>query len=370
MTGAVSLLPFGLPGILPRYFLRRYLSTFIKVLLSVSLLILLIDTIELSRRASAVEGFTLATNVFVSLLRTPKSILAYVQFIVLVAAMMTLLTLNRTQELVIARASGVSVWQFVAPLCAGSLLIGLVTVGIVNPLSALSMARAETIETHFGVREGGVPVVLPWFRQRTADGVVILGAKRSSDGGTTLSGAQFIFVNAEGSVTQRLDAQSAKLEGSVWKLSNAFRYVDGQPGVPLATAEVESTIDRKFLSQALTTPSTLPFFALPASVAAARAFGLPSGPYAMEFHSLIALPALLIAMTLIAATVSLRFARFGHSSAAIMGGVVAGFLLYVLSEMTKAFGAADVVAPVVAAWLPVIAAGLFGVTFLLHREDG
>jgi lipopolysaccharide export system permease protein len=82
------------------------------------------------------------------------------------------------------------------------------------------------------------------------------------------------------------------------------------------------------------------------------------------------LPALLVAMALIAATVSMRFARMGQSATIILGGVLAGFLLYVVSVLVKAFGSAGIVPPVVAAWVPVLVAGFFGVTFLLYKEDG
>jgi len=75
-------------------------------------------------------------------------------------------------------------------------------------------------------------------------------------------------------------------------------------------------------------------------------------------------------MTLIAATVSMRFARLGQSVTMILSGVVAGFLLYVMTVLVKAFGTAGIVPPVVAAWIPVVVAMFFGVTFLLYREDG
>ena len=92
--------------------------------------------------------------------------------------------------------------------------------------------------------------------------------------------------------------------------------------------------------------------------------------FAMQFHSLVALPLLLVAMTLIAATVSMRFARMGQSATMILGGIFAGFLLYVVSVLVKAFGKAGFVPPVVAAWFPVVVAMFFGVTFLLYKEDG
>ena len=103
---------------------------------------------------------------------------------------------------------------------------------------------------------------------------------------------------------------------------------------------------------------------------AAWSFGLNANNFGMQFHSLIALPMLLVAMTLIAATVSMRFARMGQSVTMILSGVLAGFLLYVVSVLVKAFGTAGIVPPVVAAWIPVVVAMFFGVTFLLYREDG
>jgi lipopolysaccharide export system permease protein len=60
----------------------------------------------------------------------------------------------------------------------------------------------------------------------------------------------------------------------------------------------------------------------------------------------------------------------GQSATMILGGVVAGFLLYVVTVLVKAFGDAGFVPPYVAAWLPVVVAMFFGVTFLLYKEDG
>jgi lipopolysaccharide export system permease protein len=75
-------------------------------------------------------------------------------------------------------------------------------------------------------------------------------------------------------------------------------------------------------------------------------------------------------MRLIAASVWMRFARMGLWAIMIIGGIVAGFLLYVVTVLVKAFGIAGFVPTVVAAWFPVVVAMFFGVTFLLYKEDG
>ena len=88
------------------------------------------------------------------------------------------------------------------------------------------------------------------------------------------------------------------------------------------------------------------------------------------------LPALLgrnpfpLAMVLIAATVSLRVFRFGNIGSMILGGVAAGFVLYVAGEVARGMGGAGIVPPLLAAWTPAVVASSIGFTVLLHQEDG
>ena len=103
---------------------------------------------------------------------------------------------------------------------------------------------------------------------------------------------------------------------------------------------------------------------------AARSFGVSTYALETQFHSLISMHILLVAMTLISATVSLKFSRFNQSQTMIFGGVVSGFVLYVITVLVKAFGSSGVVPQFVAAWIPVVVAMFLGTTLLLHQEDG
>jgi lipopolysaccharide export system permease protein len=75
-------------------------------------------------------------------------------------------------------------------------------------------------------------------------------------------------------------------------------------------------------------------------------------------------------MILLAASVSLRAFRFGGVPQRILTGVAAGFSLYVLSKVTEDLSKADLLYPLLAAWLPIAAGGLSGLLVLLHEEDG
>ena len=84
----------------------------------------------------------------------------------------------------------------------------------------------------------------------------------------------------------------------------------------------------------------------------------------------MARPLLFVAMVFVAASVSLRFFRFGGVSRMVFGGVAAGFLLYVATSLMQDLGGSGLVGPAVAAWFPAVVGSLLGTLALLYQEDG
>ncbi len=90
----------------------------------------------------------------------------------------------------------------------------------------------------------------------------------------------------------------------------------------------------------------------------------------MQFHRLLALPVLLVAMMILAAMFALRPHRRGRVGLSIVVGVLAGFLVYFLSNFVFALGLSGKIPVVLAAWIPAGVALMIGTTTLLHLEDG
>ncbi|MEI9428941.1 LPS export ABC transporter permease LptG [Mesorhizobium sp. Cs1299R1N3] len=356
---------------LGRYFFFRYVAITIWFFLGLLALVFLIDFTELSGRTTGLPGFTYGTAMAISGLRMPMIMLQTVPFVGLFSAMATLVSLNRRYELVIARSAGVSAWQFLLPCCIGALLFGAVSVGIINPLAAHAFSLSEQIETE--LRSGKSNTVsadaAPWIRQKTSSGDTIIGARAILGQGLEMSDAVFFILDQQGNIVERKDAARAYLRDGYWELQDVKIFRNGSIQ-PVANDRVPTNLKPEFVQERLARPETIPFYDLPGKIEVARSFGLKANAFAMQFDSLVALPFLLVAMTLIAATVSMRFARMGQSGTMILGGVVAGFLLYVVSVLVKAFGVAGFVPTAIAAWVPVVVAMFFGVTFLLYKEDG
>ncbi len=357
---------------LGRYFFARYVVLTFWFFVGVAAIIFIVTFTEISGQISTVDGDTTRTALLIAALQTPMIMQQAVPFIGLVSGIVTLVALNRKYELVVARAAGISAWQFLTPICLGAFAYGLATLFLLNPLASVGFERAQTLEVQARSGESAptTPPVMPWLKQRTEEGETIIGARTVLKQGLELADVTFLRIDDDGDISERIDARRAYLREKYWDIADARIVRGGIMPESVAEMRLATNLVPEFVLERLVRPEMIPIYELPRKIAAARSFGLKADAFATHFHSLVALPALLVAMALIAATVSMRFARMGQSATIILGGVLAGFLLYVVSVLVKAFGSAGIVPPMVASWFPVLVAGFFGVTFLLYKEDG
>jgi lipopolysaccharide export system permease protein len=360
-------------GTLTRYFGLRFLSAVLMVFVGIFVLVALLDYIELMRRASDIPNVSPLLVAKTSLFRVPQVIERILPFCVLIGTMSCYLNLSRRLELVVARAAGVSAWQFIAPAVIGAFVIGVFATTVYNPMSALLRERSKKFESElFGrnTAEFGGAGNSFWASQRNADGLAIINAKSSRDQGVELSGVTvFTFDNAN-HFRQRIEARAAVLDPGVWRLLDARVYQLGVVPADVPEFRLKTSLTPEQVRESFATPETVPFWELPLYIKIAEHAGLVAAGYRLQFQKLLARPFLLAAMVFLAAAVSLRFFRFGGIQKMVLSGVAAGFLLYVLSKVTEDLSNAELMHPVAAAWLPVLAGGLTGFTALLYQEDG
>ncbi|MFC3076085.1 LPS export ABC transporter permease LptG [Shinella pollutisoli] len=353
------------------YFFRRYVVTTFWFLIGIFSLIFIIDFSEMANRAGALPGYTTTGGLIATALRIPMILIQTVPFVALFAGMATLIALNRRYELVVTRAAGISVWQFLRPFVVGALLLGLLTILAINPIAAWGSRKALELESTWGSTSAArAENAIPWLRQIYKGDQAIIGAKAVLDDGTRLVHVSVIHFDDDGRISLRQDADSATLEDGYWLLKNVQETRNGELPRRLEEVQLGTNLKQEFVQESLEKPESIPFFSLGRKIEAARSFGFPTDALETQFHSMLSMPLLLVAMTLIAACVSLKFSRFNQSRSVILGGILSGFMLYVVTVLVKAFGSSGVVPPFVAAWLPVVVAMSLGATILLHQEDG
>jgi lipopolysaccharide export system permease protein len=167
-----------------------------------------------------------------------------------------------------------------------------------------------------------------------------------------------------------MDAKSAALEQGYWRLDEVRIYASGTPPATQDSYRLSTNLTPEQVRESFATPETVPFWQLPSYIELADRAGLVAAGYRLQYQLLLSRPFLLVGMVLLAASVSLRFFRFGGVQKMVLTGISAGLLLFVLSKFTEDMGRSELMPPVMAAWIPALVGGLTGFVALLHQEDG
>jgi lipopolysaccharide export system permease protein len=294
-------------------------------------------------------------------------------FCILIGAMTCYLALSRRLELVVARAAGVSAWQFIAPALASAIGLGIIATTGYNPISANLRELSKRMEADlFGSAPGGGVQDASgfWLNQINSDGQWIINAARSEQQGARLTGLTVFKFDTDLQFKERIEARQATLEDGRWVFKFVRRFSLDKPPVEQETLYVATTLTQAQVRNSFSTPETVSFWQLPSYIRSSESSGFATAGYRLQYHKLIAQPFLLAAMVMLAASVSLRFFRMGGVQKMVLSGVGAGFLLYVLSKVTEDLSKAELMHPIAAAWLPVCVGGLTGFLALLYQEDG
>ncbi len=356
-------------GTFGRYVFQRFLVTISAVFVVVFLLIFTIDLVEVFRSAASSRNVSVLTIISLAVMRTPAVAENVIPFATLFGAMIAFLNLSRRLELVVIRAAGVSAWQFIAPALAAAGLLGMIAVLAFNPLSShlKSQANDLSFKSLRGSPKNDKEV---WFRQKTETGSAVIRGFRGATNEPRFVNFTLFSFDPDGRFIERYQAAEAELVAGVWRLRSVQIIASGIETRQLQDVEIPSSLTADQVQQSLTAPETISFYELPDWTRRLTSAGLDASRYAQQYHSLIAKPFLLMAMILVAASVSLGFSRFGASGRAILAGVVCGFGLYVVNKISSDLGAIGTISTFFAAFFPPVLASLIGILALLHQEDG
>src|SRR3954462_6759961 len=150
---------------LGRYLSLRFAKTILAVFGTVFTLVYTLDFVELMRRAGDAEGATPALMAQLAVFRTPAVAEQVLPFAILFGSMAALLQLSRKLELVVARAAGISAWQFLQPGVLVALAIGISSVPAYNPVSARLKQHAAEIEARIFTKANLTNEKDIWIRQ-------------------------------------------------------------------------------------------------------------------------------------------------------------------------------------------------------------
>lgn len=363
-----------LPITLSFYIGRQFIMSSAMILGVFLTLIMLLDAMELIRRSFNKE-VPIGIILEMILLKVPHIIQEFIPFVVLLGGILAFTKLTRTSELVVARAAGISVWQFLMPAITVAFVAGVFLVMVFNPLSAVMVKRYEQLESRY--LQGGASMMAVsesglWLRQKNTngEGKTILHAERLLQPDMRLQGVTVYFFEKSGVFKERLDAKDAVLANGYWELEDATLTGPDKMAETHTSYRIRTDIKMTQLQESFASPETLSFWELPRFIKTLKAAGFSALRHRYYWHSVLSVPIYLCAMVYIAAAFSLTPPRRGRTGYLIVGGIGVGFAIYFISGLVSALGIAGSIPVTLAAWAPVAISMLIGIVLMLHLEDG
>jgi lipopolysaccharide export system permease protein len=363
--------------ILHLYLARRFLRAFGIVLAVFVGVLLPIDMAEQLRDIGPDHG--LGPVLELALLHLPGTLYEMIPLFVLLATLLLFLGLSRTSELVVVRASGRSALRSAGAPVLVAVLIGLLTVAVLNPLVAATEQQYDLrVARYLGAEERTVSVSVEglWLRQGSETEQVVIRASATNSDGTHLFDASFFTFDDTGRLTHRTNARQAELTDGAWELTGVRRWPIAGVGNPEAAAQdferltLPSTLTREQIRDSFGKPETVPIYELPGFIAQLEQAGFAGLQHRVWLQMELSAPLMLAAMVLIGAGFTMRHTRFGKTGVMVLAAILLGFGVFFLRSFAQVLGETGQLPAVLVAWTPPLAAVLLALGLLLHTEDG
>ena len=357
---------------LPRYIAGRTLRGILLAFLIVTAIIALVDYVEASRNMGADADLSPLELLVLTGLKIPKLIEQTIPFVVLFGVMGALSGMNRRSELTVMRAAGLSAWRFLRPALIVTALIGVLWSTVINPLSSRMMGEydARTAAITSATQTDEI-----WLREGSDSAQRVIQARGLDLASKTLNDAIFyeMGIASDGATVfeRRFDAQTARLlTPGYWTLENVIENAPGEVTQRTAELTLPTDISIEDLREQSGQQIDPPFWEIRQAIRENEAAGFSARELHLQFHKLLALPCLLIAMTFIAAGVSMHLVRGGGTLRLLIMGASLGFAVFFADSVITAFGEVAILPVILAAWTVPILVLLLGITHLAKIEDG
>ena len=360
---------------LNRYIATRIIKGLLLAFLVVTSIIMLVDFVESTRNLGADEDVSSFTIFMLTVLKAPKLIEQTIPFVVLFGVMGTLYSLNRRSELIVLRASGLSAWRFLSPAIFVTATLGLIWSAAFNPLASAAMNAHDNMVERVTGSAGAVENENIWLREGNDVAQTVIYAERADVLDRTLYNATFYLfeMNTNGTAVfeRRLDAKTAELvTQGYWQLKDVTENAEGELPQLQSAVSLPTVITIEDIRDTTGNNALPPFWKIPETIKKTERAGFSTTSLRMQLNKLLALPIMLIAMTVIAAGVSMKLTREGGTLRLLIIGGVLGFAVYFADNVVSAFGEASALPIILAAWAIPLFVLFFGLSYLAGLEDG
>lgn len=360
-----------------RYIASHFLTKFFQIVLGFSLLIFLINLLDVFEkvRGSDVPFYITATMAFLQISDFLNEI---APSLILISAITTFFFLSSKSEITIVRASGFSMWQILQPVAFSALILGIFWVSVLGPVSVAMTEKFNNMEGKY-VKKEKREMVAPtngiWLKQANINKPgedIIIQAKKVYKSTLELDEATLWFFDATGQFYKKIDAQKMFLEGNAWLLQDIIINGSSDLNTKLQTYFVPTNLEPDFIVQTVINNfqnvKLFSIFELPELIDNLQSAGFSSTKFKVYLQSLLSKPLLFLAMTLLACYFGITHTRNNKSILMMFLGITFGLILYITSGIINSLGSSGLIPVFASTWTISIICLAIGILLIYRKE--
>ena len=360
-------------GTLFRYFALRFAGWVCLCLFGLVSVISLIQTIELVRRVSVLTRAVPDINyVGMAALNIPNVMHMILPFAILTGAMLCFSSWNRSNEFVAVRGFGQSVWAALGPALFASFTVGMIFITVINPIGAVtSLAYEAKMAEIFGNDKNELAVSGSgiWIRDNLPDSrLMFRGETLDADTSRILNPIIYEF-DEKSNLRRVIKADSSQLTKNGWMVENAVSWHNNGSERILGNIILPTGLGALNLQRSSLSPRALSIFQLPDFILSLEHAGIPTTAHRMHLYQLLALPLMMIGITMLAARATLTNSLRGSRSRLFIRGVMLATVIFMFTYFMQVMGASLRVPTIIAAWTPAFAVFLIGAIILARGDE-
>lgn len=357
--------------IITRYLCKEFFTFFFISLITFLIIYLVIDFFgKIDNFLEANVPINVAFLYFIY--QIPFLVVQYIiPLSVLISIMLMLGIMNKHNEILAMKDSGLSIFNLSYPLIAISICIGIGSFFLSESIVPITSSMANNIwNIHVEKRDpkGAYRLSHLWYRGKGT----IYQIRTYDSRKNIIEGLSIFFFDKDFKLIKRIDARKATWNNNKWDLTDGLIQEIEADG---------STKSTRFTSRTLELPETpqnfertmkateeMSFWELRNYTRKIREEGYDSTRSQVELHKKIAFPFISLVVTLVGVPLALRKKK-GGIPFGITIGVGISFLYYLTFGLSSSLALSGILPPIFGAWLANLLFLLFGIYLMLTGES-
>lgn len=354
------------------YLAKMFVVRILAVLVMLVLVLLALDLLSATGKILAAEGNGQAEIARYASLRLPQLVSRFLPYSVLLATLITLVTLNQNSEVVAMKAAGLSAHQVLAPLLLTAAVVAAVSFGFNERIVTRANATLKAWEA---AEYGAIPLgtqgaVRSGVYLIDGDNILTAGTLTGSGEDIVLSGVTWYARGPSGLIREQVRSPRATYAGPGWRLATPERFdVAGAITARLPAMVVGESLTPDRIMLQTVDPDAQSFWELSSSIDAYAAAGRNTDEMRAKWWHRLSGPLSALLMPLLGSIAAFGLARSGQLLVRAIIGMMLGFAYFVVDNAALAMGSFGGYPPLLAAWAPFVLFLLVGETVLIRTEE-